>query len=958
MAGKEEGWITVRIEKLESVIRRTGKIRLTAELLGAAGLMLACLLAACLLAVALDVALSMDRSGLICVDLLLAAAMVAALLYLTWVTHRNRYKPRRLARLIEARLGIKGNQVINPVDLASQPLRSASAELRQVSLSQGEALAATVRPAKVIDVQRLRKSLAFAALAVTGAIAAVVVLPQVFRAVIPRYLNPFADHPPFTLIEFDVRIKPDKVYLGQPAVVTATLGGPATVPDQANLVFVDGEKGRGQSLPMLRTSSRKFILKIERAGSSRHFYIDTPDGRSRHYYLKVHAVPTFERVQAEYTFPAYTGWPPSRIILAGNNDLRAIRGTTVTLTVSSNLPLKEGMMAITAAEGPAQHAATVLKPTNNATIVRGSFELRSSGRYRLTLTSADGVDGNEAVEGSVTCVADSRPEVSFLQPPPTVVAPAHWKVPVVVAARDDVAVRRIQLFRGINGWGPTPTDLKLKFSSPTYATAEYEYDLAELGARPGDVITYYASAHDVYPSAGHFSDTPTFVIRVISREEYLHFARQKIQMKQLLGKINEFLDRMAEIELKRKELIKELESLKKKVAEAGGKWSDQDLEKLRGITHQQDEYALSMKQLSETMRRRMAMTQLYDFEEAFKRSLAKIAKSLDDQANETVDLTDSYRDMQPGLSSSQAGDYVRKSLDQLRRNEKKMQQDSEQAQLTAEQMEKLRKADEMIALTEQILAIADQQRELADRLGQFQNKESLSPEEQIRARRMSVEQAELRRDLADAVKKLRAQAEKAKKDLPKMCGSALELAEAIERLNVLRDQDNAAALAQAGQGRYAHRAADSAATKLESLIRECKGAQGMMAAEDLDRALGLTRQKIANGLKQLSQARGLPGLGRDVGTGGGGYYGSKARISLMGPHMMGGDADAMAGLHGLARGRGTAGPKPQGPKAGAETLAPEPRASRITNIRSMPGVPVRYRPLAEAYFRRLADESK
>ncbi len=765
----------------------------------------------------------------------------------------------------------------------------------------------------------------------------------------PRLLHPFADRPAFTLLEFAVRTEPETIYKDRPARIVVAIGGPSELPDQANVVFIDAADRRGQSLPMLHGGEGRFTLDIERAESSRRFVIDTPDGRSGEYRLDVHPVPTFDQVRAVYAFPPYTGWPPAPSMLTVEKDLRAMAGTGVTVTVTSNMPLGDCRMLLTSTGDDAAATTVTLRPTDEPNVVTGAFTLDFDGQYAITLTSREGVAGNDTFTGRIHCLPDTPPTVEFTEPGQTVVAPENWKVPVAIAARDDVAVARIVLYRSINGIGPYPVTLDLQSAGPTYATAASEFDLPTLGARPGDVITYFASAYDNHPGGEQFADTATFLIRVISEQEYLKYARTKYRMEQVEAELEAYRAQLELIAALREELIKQLEALAKAFKEAG-KLSDAQRRQLERIVGKQQELAAAARDLAAQLRERLSKPPLYEFEFEYRDALAKTAEDMEAMDRRTMAVTESYPSM---AQSGQRGKYVDNSLEELRRGQKKMQQAQERTALSARQMKQLAKADRLIALTESIVALADQQRELADRLGQFRNSERLSPAQQIRARRMAAEQGQLRRELAATLKQFDIAAADAEELLPKMAASVKKLAEDIRQLQVLRDQDNAATLAQAGQGRYAHRAADEAATKLASLIAECSPGNMMgKACDEIDKALKLTRQRIQQSLQQLSQGRGVPGFGQ--GGSGAGYYGSRAQMMLMGPHVGSSKAGARASRGGPSARRPT---DPAGLPA-AESLTPEADRAPDAAAAGLQGVPVQFRSLAEQYLLRLADESK
>src|SRR5262249_4158162 len=150
------------------------------------------------------------------------------------------------------------------------------------------------------------------------------------------------------------------------------------------------------------------------------------------------------------------------------------------------------------------------------TAASGSFLMEFSGRFRLSLTGANGAESLESREGTLTAVADRPPRIAIVQPGPQVVVVENWKVPVVVQAADEVVIARTLLFPSINGGGPTPAELPFDSKQATLAQARTEFDLAALGARPGDVISYFASASDNRPPDGQTVETETHAIQVIS----------------------------------------------------------------------------------------------------------------------------------------------------------------------------------------------------------------------------------------------------------------------------------------------------------------------------------------------------------------------------------------------------------------------------------------------------------
>src|SRR5262245_37019197 len=98
-------------------------------------------------------------------------------------------------------------------------------------------------------------------------------------------------------------------------------------------------------MPMLRGRDGQFLLPVERVEKSQDFYIDTPRGRSRRFAVRMLEVPSLEKAEVVYRFPAYTGWPANSHPLDGRG-LRALAGTEIEISAAGNMPLKSGRLEL------------------------------------------------------------------------------------------------------------------------------------------------------------------------------------------------------------------------------------------------------------------------------------------------------------------------------------------------------------------------------------------------------------------------------------------------------------------------------------------------------------------------------------------------------------------------------------------------------------------------------------
>lgn len=944
-----------------------------------------------LLAVFIDAVVALPPAGLFLVDLVLIgslAAVVALGLRQMW---RNRFHPQRTARLLEERLGIRNSVFINAVEFASAAPRGDSPILRERAIRLADERAFDLSAGKVLSFQPLGKAMLIVTGAMLTALVAWMLAPRAFGMVVPRLLDPNGDHPPYTLVEFDVRIAPEPVYHGKPATISVKLGGPEQV-EQAAVVFVGDEPS--QPAAMYPAGEREFALRIDRAEASRNFYIDTPQGRSETFRLEVLEVPFFEEVQLAYRYPKYTGWPPQTHRLDGRG-LRALAGTELTLTVRSNLPLRTGTLVLTPetddkAKETLPPVTIALAPTAaDPKVVSGAFPIERSGRFELKLTSKTGAESVDSMTGPVTAIADRLPSVSIVSPASYVAVVENWKVPVRIEALDDVGVGSIRLYRGVNGWGPTAVELPLDRPRPQAARAEAIFDLPALGARAGDVISYYASAYDNHPSGQQFRDSEIHVIEVISETEYQQFARQQYQMDEMIEELQAVREQLDRLEKERGELLEKLADEREK-RESFPDASPEAQKEMEQLEKQLDQYAQGTEKLAEKLKERVEQLKLYEIEQPYLDTLNKMSEQLQQQSQNAQKASQALAQSREKPADAAAQQAFQQAEQKFReQNDPFAAEQKQQLDQTAQGMEMMRQADSLMAAADRMRSIIQLQRELADRLAEFQDKQNLASPDQARADRLAKDQELLEQDLHQAVEEMRKAAAVAQEKLPKMAASAQALCDKIGELGVAQDQRQAAQEARSGAGSQSHQAADSAARKLESLQSECADCQGMAGGmcQGGDGPLNLPKDRIQKALEQLAQGRGVPGMGSqgkgqgqgargEGGVGGSGqggmdgsspggnprfgagqsFRGSQAPVSVMGPHTMQ-QASQRDGRSGGSLGDGDGRWAPLGgdDARAAETLNPETRDSTGSAAGNLRGVPVPYRAAAEAYFRRMAE---
>jgi len=650
---------------LRSATRKRRTAKLVALLLGG----FACLLITLLAGVALDAALGLPPWGLIAIDVVLLAVAGGIFIQCLKTAARSRHDARRAAVAMEQRGGIESSRLINALDLSSADETIAnrmSPTLRNLAVERGDNAVARLDDRALVDRPERRKAWWGFAAAVVVASAAWLAMPGVFSAVGPRLLSPLSGLPAYTTLRFDVAVGPEVIHVGKPGVVEVTLSrevGRRALPGEADVVVVDDD-GQTRRSPMHRSFREgdvlpsppeadanaetpdvptRFSLRFERIDGPMAFYIDTPGGRSQTFTITPDTTPLFKSLHATVTPPDYAGLAATtqrlEIDESGGveNVVRALHGSAITLTATSNVTLAEAQLALEPNRPPLAFANAA-----GGRDVEALFIVDQSSEAEFELVGGDG-KRSAAVPIKINTLDDRAPSVDIHRPEPMAFAVEGYPVPIRVAANDDVGVASLRLHLNVAEQDAEPIELAPLSTSPEgparRVAVTHELDLASLGAKPGDVIRYFATAHDGLPfalggpphDAGQLAETPVHQIQIISQAEWEELARTQYGLEQMQAEVEAFMAEMQKLADMRTELMEQLAALQEKLA-AGEPLNDMQRQQMRDLQDQLDAFAEEAQALADAMNERANVESLYEFEEPYKQRLRELAKQLERQA--------------------------------------------------------------------------------------------------------------------------------------------------------------------------------------------------------------------------------------------------------------------------------------------------------------------------------------
>jgi hypothetical protein len=492
---------------------------------------------------------------------------------------------------------------------------------------------------------------------------------------------------------------------------------------------------------MFHETDGRFFLSLDRVENDLEYYARIPRGRSKRYRIEVDRTPRIGDVVATYRPPDYTRLPSSTRLLVDPIELRSYANTRVSIAVSSNRPLGGGELTVNGRAYPFIPAA--------ANQVSATCVLEAEGEFSLQIADTDGNRSSGRVGGKVTLIPDEPPKILFERPGMDSFAISDYRVPLEIEAMDDLGLTRIALFRNHNG---SDDDRKVVWEgdgSEKLVLVTETLDLADLGVRPGDTIEYYAMATDSRPEDPQSTSTQTFVLKIISFEEYQEFVQSQTTAEQFKEKYDAVSREMEDLAAAQTNLEEQVEQLKEQMTGAG-QATPEDRENLRRAEEHQRDLENWARDLSARLKEESEKKAVFDIEEDYKKSLADFSERLSkaaDHMNEAQEQMNQASQMAENQPSSPA--RMTPSLNLAAESQKKAQEALQRSaedfeERIMEPTENLEKVAGVIADTEKFKYLYNLQKGLERQVRFYREKANPDFDDRIRLKELSEQQNEVR----------------------------------------------------------------------------------------------------------------------------------------------------------------------------------------------------------------------
>ncbi|MBX9789863.1 MAG: hypothetical protein K2Y37_13180 [Pirellulales bacterium] len=497
-----------------------------------------------------------DRGVRILLTIALALVTAACGWRFLWPAWRQRLSAVAVAQRIERQFPQLQHQLASAVSFLRQPADDAyggSAELRRAVVHETDLAAETLDFRAALDRRPAKRALAVAGVLLTGIAIFALLEPQLLGIAARRLANPWsaAAWPQRNHLRFRQEVR--RLALGQTFEVEVVDSAGVPLPEDLWIVYRQ-ESPSGdlvedrQPVPVVQAAGSGSLRVAHRDAVARPFsyrVVGGDDSSMAWIDLEVVEPPALESLSVTLHPPAYTGWPAQ----PGEKHLRALAGTKVALEGTTTKPLRAARLALDGGQAfPLSidrdgYHFSLSAATEQALVVERTCA------YWFEFEDREGLQGGRDLRYEMQAVADMPPVVSLDRPEANLFVTPQATIPVRVSAREDLALRAVELvysrsdrsgepdqvislFAAEQPAQPAPGPAKTSAAGAPGAAAtastlplggegesrvfEHRLELASMELRPGVLIDLRATASDFQPAT---SQSPARRIAVVAPAE-------------------------------------------------------------------------------------------------------------------------------------------------------------------------------------------------------------------------------------------------------------------------------------------------------------------------------------------------------------------------------------------------------------------------------------------------------
>jgi hypothetical protein len=846
------------------------------------------------------------RAGLSATGAVLALGFAG---WCAWIARGRRNPFEHTARVLEGRHARLGSKLMNIFQLRAQvtdptvqPLTRDMAALAVKSYAeelQNEPIEQLART----DV--LRHEAKRTGYGVLAFLAVLLLGFDITRTEVPRFLDPFGDHPPYSFTRLEISdpgADGVQVTYGESLLVTVKAGGHRPS-DLWLSYYPEGRPDQVVTMPMFDKGPRGFTQQIEGIRTNLILKAHTKNrhAESRQRLVEVVLTPRLEAAFVKITPPAYTTLPPEERSFSFKN-LKALIGSQIQFRLQSNRPLAGGALTVSAEDGTI--VPMEMTPSGEKE-VSGTIEAKKPGVLTFSITDRDGFASQDTWQSTLTVTHDLPPEVQISNPGEDTFVAMDFKAIPTIEASDDYGIKTLRIHTARNGVYGEPRIVPYE-KPPSHARESQALDFTGLAS--GDTVSIYAEVIDNAPDP-HIARSKTVTLTVITTEEYNDFLREQTDMGDIEAKYSKLADDFRDLVEQQKKLSEEIDALKKQRDVAKSDAEKAALQKkMDELLARQHELNAKLNKLADTMDNFVRDQPVYDFEAELQDTLSEMADEIRDSTAKNEEQMKAVEGAQPDQqkqananqqnpdgspadnqnpdgkgqpaggggqqppSQKMLADFKQAAQEQL---ERLGATEQEVAQQIEQPLEDLSLLHEIIKDINRFKDLYAAQEELAKQSKAYDKPGPLSREDQLALKDLAAAEKQIGEELDAVEQKLWEDGKAAEEKFPKAGGSAKDLADAMGdlKLQMLAKQTTQEMLA--GNGDKGSDLAENLRSEMEKLFSKCEGQGTGPMSSELDQYMSIqgkvpgkrTFQQMMQ-TKKFGSGRGFkPGRGQS-GNGG------------------------------------------------------------------------------------------
>ncbi|MBL9134640.1 MAG: hypothetical protein JNK85_02165 [Verrucomicrobiales bacterium] len=289
---------------------------------------------------------------------------------------------------------------------------------------------------------------------------------------------------------------------GEPLTLSAVLKG--RIPSTAPILFLRpaGESVRAVAMHPRAQTAGAFDFAIEEVAGSFEYRVRAGDGQTRWHRITAAERPRITEVQLKVAPPAYCALP----ILQTNvlpPAIRVLQGSDVEIALRADQPVER--MFLDLGEG------RILPLTRGSDDwYRIQAQPTNSFSFAAAVVNQFKIDNRNKPACAINVFEDLPPSVRVLEPSDDVAVAPGEKVEIHFEAKDDFGIAKAEVLvntttaSGVTNAITLPVDLASD-TGKKQVTKSVQLDLAELGLKHGDQISYVVQVTDTRQSRGQAS---------------------------------------------------------------------------------------------------------------------------------------------------------------------------------------------------------------------------------------------------------------------------------------------------------------------------------------------------------------------------------------------------------------------------------------------------------------------